>query len=188
MHSYQTAAPWRSCCSLEAACGLQTSPALSGRRRYEIVRQHLCRYSLPDCGCKQTEHRFILTNWTSYVTRQNWFIQQVIYNMYIYFFVLCKHSVCYSYKPFAKSTCDGEAEHDASEDTENRSCPADKESCSQFIPRRTILLFLLFGWVTLKHCGSKITQFLLLCHEHWVKKLWCYPVSIEGASWEWAKA
>ena len=42
--------------------------------------------------------------------------------------------MCYSYKPFGKRTCDGEAEHAASEDTEDRPSPADKESNSQFIP------------------------------------------------------
>lgn len=42
--------------------------------------------------------------------------------------------MCYSYKPFGKRTRDGEAEHAASKDTEDGTCPADKESSSQFIP------------------------------------------------------
>lgn len=125
MHSYQSAAPWRSCCSLEAASGLQTLPALSGRRRCENVRQHLCRYSLLDCGCEENTDVFLLT----------WIHKIESYRRSLTTFIFCifKH-MCYSYKPFGKRTCDGEAEHAASEDTEDRPSPADKESSSQFIP------------------------------------------------------
>lgn len=38
------------------------------------------------------------------------------------------------HKTFGKRTCDREAEHAASDDTEDRPSPANKESSSQFIP------------------------------------------------------
>lgn len=42
--------------------------------------------------------------------------------------------MCYSYKPFLKRVCDGETEYAAPQNTEDRTCPADKECGSQLIP------------------------------------------------------
>ena len=183
MHSYQSAAPWRSCCILEAASGLQTLPALSGRRRYENVRQHLCRYSLLDCGCEENTDAFLLM----------WIHKIDSYGRSLTTFIFCifKH-MWYSYKPFGKRTCDGEAEHAATEDTEDRPSPADKESSSQFVPTDkptdTWWSFFWMYWDTLKKSSSVVPPCLLLCQRHGVEKLWCYPVCIERAGWERAKA
>lgn len=64
IHFYQSAAPQRSCCWLEAVSGLQTLPALLGRRRYATVWQLLYKYSSLDCGCKETKHTYIFINQT----------------------------------------------------------------------------------------------------------------------------
>lgn len=83
-HSYQSAAPWKSCCCLQAVSGLQTSPALSGRRRYENVWQHLYKYSFLDCGCKETKHMYLHKSNTYCIWgQQTWYIRKVIYNFYI---------------------------------------------------------------------------------------------------------
>lgn len=80
----------------------------------------------------------------------------------------CKANVYQSYKPFGKGTCDGEAEHAATQDTENRPGPADEESGPQFIPTETIIFLSCIGHIK---CSHKVTDLLLLCHKQWVKKL-----------------
>lgn len=126
-HSYQSAAPWRSYCCLEAVSGLQTSPALSGGRRYENVWQHLYKYSFLDCGCKETKHTYLHKSILGRLFTTIYTIYTININYKNVLFIL--------FQPSAKSICNGEAEEAASQNTENRTTPADKKSCSQLIPR-----------------------------------------------------
>lgn len=89
----------------------------------------------------------------------------------------------YSYEPFGKRTRDREAEHAASEDTQDGACPADEESSSQFIPthKDQHLMVIPLNWLSHIKSTLALQSFLLLCHKHWVVKLGCYPVCVEGA-------
>lgn len=114
-------------------------------------------------------------------------LHTIIYSMCL----LHNVNMFYLYKPFGKRTCNGETEHAASEDTKDRTCPANKESSAQFIPTDKEWMqqcFLITGATFKCFKYYKITGCLLLCNKHRVKELWCYPMSIQGAGRQWAEA
>lgn len=92
-----------------------------------------------------------------------------------------------SFRPFRERTCDGEAEHDATNDAEDRPGPANEESHTQLIPapeNSVVIVCFIFGAAY----EIRRPQLLLLRHEPRVKKLGGDPVCVQGAGGERAEA